>query len=245
MRNMRRYKRFKLDLLDLSSKMSLIGKVEIIDISLCGVAIKADRKLNIGKECLLMLGYEGKHINVKGIIVRSKLSGIEERADAGKVTIYSAGILFKDESVGKVKDFLDSIENNKKIQVSEQPNWFYHDILFSITTPKEKVLNLPTHFGIKDISQSGVIIQSDQQLKIDTMVLIELSINACDPASFMGKVVSCRMTQDKGIGKYDIGVEFSLLTNRDRSLIIGFIDCVKENENAGARHLLSRYRLTG
>ena len=97
--------------------MSLIGKVEIIDISLCGVAIKADRKLNIGKECLLMLGYEGKHINVKGIIVRSKLSGIEERADAGKVTIYSAGILFKDESVGKVKDFLDSIENNKKIQI--------------------------------------------------------------------------------------------------------------------------------
>jgi len=239
MRNMRRYKRFKLDLIDLTSKMSIIGRVELINISICGVAIKADRKLNIGKECLLLIGYEDKHIiNLKGIIVRSELSGIEERAEEGKVTIYSAGILFKDESAGKVKDFLDSIENNKKTPVPEQPNWFYRDILFSITTPKEKILNLAAQFGIKDISQSGVIIQTDHKLEIDSMVLMELSLNFCDPVSFMGKVVSCRMTQDKVYGKYDIGVEFSLLTDRDRgrSLIISFIDCVKENENAGVRH---------
>ncbi len=139
--------------------------------------------------------------------------------------------MFKDESADKVKVFLDSIENNKKIQVPEQPDWFYHDIRFSITTPSEKVLNLPTHFGIKDISQSGVIIQTDHQLRIDTMVLIELSINACDPASFMGKVVSCRMTQDRVHSNYDIGMELSELTDRDRSLLISFIACVKESEN--------------
>jgi hypothetical protein len=81
MRNKRKHKRFKLDLLDLSSKMSLIGKVELIDISLGGVALKADRKLNVGKECLMMLGYEGKHINVKGIVVRSELSEIEEKSE--------------------------------------------------------------------------------------------------------------------------------------------------------------------
>jgi hypothetical protein len=89
--------------------MSLVGKVELIDISQCGVAIKADRKLNIGKECLMMLGYEGKHINVKGIVVRSELSGIEEKADGKTITIYSVGISFKDESAGMVNDFLDSI----------------------------------------------------------------------------------------------------------------------------------------
>jgi Tfp pilus assembly protein PilZ len=237
MRDMRKHKRFKLDLIDMSSKMSLIGKVEIIDISLGGVALKADRKLNIGKECLLMLGYEDRHINVKGIVVRSELSGIEERAAGEKATIYSAGILFKDESADKVKVFLDSIENNKKTQVPEQPDWFYNDIRFSITTPSEKVLNLPMHFGIKDISQSGVIIQTDHQLKIDTMVLIELSINACEPASFMGKVVSCRMTQDKTHSNYDIGMELSELTDRDRSLLVSFIACVKESENIVKRRV--------
>ncbi|HUI44378.1 MAG TPA: PilZ domain-containing protein [Nitrospirota bacterium] len=232
---MRKHKRFKLDLIDLSSKMSLIGKVEIIDISLGGVALKADRKLNIGKECLLMLGYEGRHINVQGIVVRSELSGIEERGEGEKATIYSAGISFKDESAEKVKVFLDSIENDKKTQVPEQPDWFYHNIRFSITTPSEIVLVLPTHFGIKDISQSGVIIQTDHQLNIDTMVLIELSIDSCDPASFMGKVVSCRMTQDKVHSHYDIGMELSELMDRDRPLLLSFIACVKDHGNSVKR----------
>jgi hypothetical protein len=181
-----------------------------------------------------MLRYEGKHINAKGMIVRSELSGIDKKADEGKVTIYSAGILFKDASAGQVKDFLDSIENNKKTQVPEHANWFYRDILFSITTPKEKVLNLTKQFGIKDVSQSGVIIQTDHKLKTDSIVLMELSLKSYDPACFMGRVVSCRMKQDGGYGKYDIRVEFLELTDRDRSLIISVIDRVSDKENAGA-----------
>jgi len=230
MRDMRKHKRFKLDLLDFSSKMSLVGKVELIDISPCGVAIKADRKLNIGKECLMMLGYVGKHINVKGIVVRSELSGIEEKADGEKITIYSVGMFFKNEFTGTVKDFLDSIENNKKTQVPEQTDWFYRDIRFIITTTSGKVLNLPTQFSIKDISQKGIIIQTDLQLQIDSVVLLELAIGTCDPVSFVGKVVSCRMPQGHVRAKHDIGVEFSELTDRHRSLLIRFIDCVKERE---------------
>jgi Tfp pilus assembly protein PilZ len=230
MRNKRKHKRFKLDLIDLNSKMSLVGKVEIIDISLGGVALKADRKLNIGKECLMMLEHEGKQINVKGIVVRSELSGIEEKADGETVTIYSVGILFKDESIGMVEAFLDSIEQDKKTYVLEQADWLYRDIRFSITTSGEKVLNLPTQFCVKDISQKGVIIQTDHQLKVDSIVLLELSLNACDPVSFVGKVVSCRRPQDKVHANYDIGVEFSNLTDQGRSLLMRFLDCVKDSE---------------
>ncbi len=210
--------------------MSLIGEVEIIDISVGGVAVKADRKLNIGKEYLITLESEGKHIKINGVVVRSELSGIEERADRGEVTIYSAGISFKDESADKIKHFLDSIDDNKKSQVPVQPGWYYRDIQFAITTPDEKVLNLPTQFGVKDISQSGVIIITDHQLKIDSMVLMELSVSSCNPVSFMGKVVSCRKKQNKELLNYEIGVEFSDLMDKDRLLLISFIDCLKERE---------------
>jgi len=47
----------------------------------------------------------------------------------------------------------------------------------------------------------------------------------------MGIVVSCRMSQDQVLANYDIGVKFSELTDRDRSMLIRFIDCVKDNEN--------------
>jgi hypothetical protein len=230
MQNKRKHKRFKLDVLDLSSKLSLIGKVDITDISLGGVALKADRRLTIGKECLLMLGCEGKSVTVKGVVVRSELSGIEARADGEKATIYSVGILFRDESLGKVKDFLDSIENNRKTQVQEQAGWFYSDFRFSITTPGEKVLNLLTQFSIKEISPLGVIILTNHRLRMDSMVLMELSVNAAEPASFMGKIVSCRMQQDEGQSGYDIGVEFAELTDRDRAMLKSLVDCIKDNE---------------
>jgi Tfp pilus assembly protein PilZ len=233
MRNMRQHRRFKLDLLDLSSKMSLVGKVQLIDISLGGVALKADSKLNIGKECLMMLGYEGNMISVKGVVVRSELSGIEERDGGEKATIYSAGIAFKDESAGTVKAFLDSIKNNKASPVPEQTGWFYKDIRFSITTPNERVLNMPAQFGLKEISQSGVIIQTAHQLKVDSMVLLELSLHSSDPVRFMGTVVSCRMPQAREHANYEIGVEFSETTDQDRSLLIRLIECFRAFEDTG------------
>jgi Tfp pilus assembly protein PilZ len=233
MRNLRQYKRFKLDLLDLISKMSLVGKVQLIDISQGGVALKADRKLNMGKECLIMLGYDGKLIKVKGVVVRSELSGIEERADGEHVTVYSAGIAFKDECAGTVKDFLDSIEQTRISPVPEQADWFYRDIRFSITTPNERVLNMPAEFGLKEISQNGVIIQTAHQLKIDSMVLLELSLHSCDPVRFMGVVVSCRMPQGQVCANYDIGVEFSELTDQDSSMLVRFIDCMRAFEDTG------------
>ncbi len=231
MRNMRKHKRFNLDVIDLSSKVSLISQVDIIDISLGGAALKVDRKLNIGKECLVMLEYKQKRVNAKGTVVRSELIGIEEKADGETITIYSVGLSFTDESAGKVKDFLSLIDTNKKTQMPVQADSLHHDVRFSIITSSEKVLNLPTNFGVQDISQKGIIIHTDLQLKTDSVVLLELSIDAFEPASFVGKVVSSRMVRDKTMSYYSIRVEFSKLTDRSRSLLVKFIDFVKSNEH--------------
>ncbi len=230
MRDMRKYKRFKLDLVDLSSKISLVGEVNIIDISPAGVKLTADRTLNIGKECLLMLKHEDAYVNVKGVVVRSELSRMEERTEGEQVTIYSLAISFKDEPTGRINAFLDSIEDSKKIYVPEQEGWFYRDIHFNITTPDEEVLKLPAQFGIKEISKSGIIIQNQEKLNIDSMVLMELSLSAYGAVNFMGKVVSCRMIQDAAPDHYDIGVEFPELTELDRLLLDQLIERVKEYE---------------
>jgi Tfp pilus assembly protein PilZ len=209
--------------------MSLAGKAEIIDISLGGVALRTDRKLNIGKECLITLGYHGTRSSVKGIVVRSELSGIEETAGGESVTVYSVGFYFKEESADKIKGFLDAIEESKKVEVPAVPHWRHRYVRFCITTPGETVLSFPAQFSVKEISQIGVIIQTEQPMKLDSVLLMELSINACDPVSFMGRVVSCRTTQDKNRGSHDIGVEFSELTDRDKMLLLQLRDCLKEN----------------
>ncbi len=230
MRSQRRHKRFKLDLIAIDGKMSSAGKVDIIDISRGGVALKAYRKLDIGKECLLTLRHGGKSINVKGSVVRSELSGIEERLNGDRITVYSAGIVFKEVPEDKIKDFLQSIEHDEKAEVPGTAYRHPRHIRLSITTPSEKILNFPEHFNVIEISLRGILIQAGQGLKAESMILIDFSMNACGPVSFMARVASCRMTKDKGQAYYETRAEFIDLTERDRDLLIKFIDCFTDEE---------------
>ncbi len=102
----RRHKRFKLDLLEISGKLNLANPVEIIDMSFGGVALKVDKRLNIGREYLFKLGEKGNSIDVSGTVVRCKLSAIEERYNGERISIYTAGMKFQDSASDRVADFI-------------------------------------------------------------------------------------------------------------------------------------------
>jgi hypothetical protein len=223
MQDKRRHKRFKLDLTEINGKMILADKVEIIDIGLGGVALKADRRLNIGKEYVVRLGDKGREIDVRGVIVRSELSGIEERPNRGKVSIYTAGMMFKEGQADTVADFLRSFEQNKNDEKSVTIDR-RDTVRFHITTPQEKILSFPAQFQVKEISLSGMRIRTEQPLEIENMIPMDFSLHADKPVNFTGRVASCRMAEDKGQTHYDIGVEFKGLTDNDKNLLKIFID---------------------
>lgn len=228
MQNQRKHKRFRLRLINIESKVNLVGKTDVVDMSLGGVLLRTEGKLAIGRECSIQFGYRGLRYPVKGLVIRSELSGIDERSPNKSVTRYLVGIVFKDESAGTVRDFLDSIEQSNKVEMPATANWRFRDVQFNVTTPSEKVLEFPAQFTIKDISKSGVIIQAEQQLDKDCMVLLELSLNAAAPVSFMGRVVSCRTSRDRGQGGgYSIGVEFTEVTDSAAAVLQQFMESLK------------------
>lgn len=102
----RRHRRFKLDLIEFDGKLGMSGKVEIVDMSFGGVALKVDKRLNIGREYLFKLEDKEKSLDVQSIVVRCKLSSIEERFNGEKISIYTAGMRFKEGAVQKVADFI-------------------------------------------------------------------------------------------------------------------------------------------
>ena len=69
-----------------------------------------------------------------------------------------------------------------------------------------------------------MLIQTDQALGIESMIPMGLSLKADSPVNFIGRVVSCRMTEDEGQAHYEIGVEFKDLTDTDRASLKTFID---------------------
>ncbi len=102
----RRHKRFGLDLIEIKGRLNLANQVDIINMSFGGVALKVDRRLNIGNEFLLTLKDKENSIDVRGTVVRCNLKAIEKRFNGGKVSIYTAGMRFKEDSADKIADFI-------------------------------------------------------------------------------------------------------------------------------------------
>jgi len=223
MQNKRRHKRFRLDLIEISGKMSLADKVEIINISVGGVALKADRRLKIGREYLIKLGEKGKNIDVKGTIVRSELSGMEQKRSGEQVLIYTAGMMFKEGQEDKIADFLALVEKNVKKEVSATVDRRI-DIRFQIITPQEKVLHFPAEFKVREISLCGMCIRTEQTLGMETKIPMELSLGADKSINFIGRVASSRKMDDKEHVRYEIGVEFTDVQDKDKIMLKTFID---------------------
>jgi hypothetical protein len=221
MRNKREHKRF--DLLEIKGKMILANKVEIIDISLGGAALQADRRLDVGREYSIKLGDEKRSIDVRGIIVRSTLIGMEAGADGENVLIYAAGMKFKEGSEDKITAFLNSIEHRTKEEKPPMAERRLH-VRFQILSPREKVLSFPVNFRVKDISFSGMLIQCDQQLEIESAIPMELYLNEDNHLDFTGKVISCRKAEEKGQAYFDIVVTYSDLEDKGRATLKEFID---------------------
>ena len=224
MQDKRRHKRYRLDLVEISGKMSLADKVEIIDISLGGVALKADRRLIPGREYMLRLGEKGKSIDVKGIVVRSTLSEIEERVDGASVSIYTAGMRFHEDSAKKIADFLCSIKHDKKEALDVLADRRLN-VRFRITTPGKETLSYPAQFKVQVISMSGLLIHTEHSLDVESIIPMGLSLND-NEVNFNGRVASCRSTVRNGQEQYEIGVEFLDLTERDKASLKTFIDYI-------------------
>jgi len=206
----------------LKHRMVLAHKVEILDISLGGVALKSDRRLNIGREYLLRLDEKGKKLDVRGIVVRSELSGIESRADGESASIYTAGVMFKDASPNIVSNFISAITHSKKeaaVTAYQKLN-----VRFNLITPSEKTLNFPSQFKVKEISISSMLIETDQALSKKSLIPMKLRLQADKHINLIGKVASCRMMGDKRQEHYEIGLEFNKLTDTETALLKSFID---------------------
>ncbi|HUI44582.1 MAG TPA: PilZ domain-containing protein [Nitrospirota bacterium] len=225
----RRYKRYKLELVDINGKMSLADKVEIIDISLGGVALRVDRRLNPGREYLLKLGDKGKSFDLKCLVVRSELSGIEAKVTGERTMIYTAGMRFKEDSASQIAEFFKSIELIKKGSVLSESERRI-DIRFHIHMPGEKILSYPAQFKVKEVSLSGFRIQTDVSLDLQSVIPMGLALHDDNFVHFNGRVASIRMFEEREETRYDIGVEFLDLSEEGTNLLKSFIDYLATSE---------------
>jgi hypothetical protein len=225
----RRHKRYKLKLVEVNGKMSLADKVEIIDVSLGGVSLRVDRRLNPGREYLLKLGDKSKSFDLKCIVVRSELSGFEKKVDGEQVIIYTAGMKFSESSRGQIEDFFKSIELIEKADLHSESDRRI-DVRFKIHTPGEKILNYPAQFKVMEVSMSGFRMETDVNLALESIIPMELALHDNNFVQFNGRVASTRTFDKQGETRYNIGVELSDLSEDGAALLKSFIDYLANSE---------------
>jgi hypothetical protein len=114
MQERRRDKRFPVDNDELNSSMAFAHHVEVLDISEGGISVKADLRLNIGRQYTLTIKTKRNVSTVKGTIVWSSLIDNKEDAKGNIVPIYKAGLQFSDVSRKAVNEIIGSLGHKKQ-----------------------------------------------------------------------------------------------------------------------------------
>jgi hypothetical protein len=148
---------------------------------------------------------------------------MEERANGERAMVYRVGMMFKDGQTDKIAQFLNSVEKNNKLEAPTVVDR-RRNVRFYITTPHEKILSFPAQFTVKVIGLGGMLIESELAMTIGSTIPMSLSFDTDKTVNFNGRIVTCKMLDNKMPETYEVGVEFKDLIDEDKGLVKTLID---------------------
>lgn len=217
MHEKRRHKRYLVYDMDINGKMTFAAEVKILNISISGVSLEVDKRMEIGSEYTLRLEDRDKEIALKGVVVWSSISGIHEGHHGEAIPIYTAGMKFTNILSERMMEFISFIEDHKT-SVDHRLN----GLRFIISDPEKAVLNFPANYRVKKISIGGMLIESLLALNVEDKYHMEITLPEDEPIKFTGRVASCFMMKGRGTEHFDIGIEFLELSDQNREKIRNF-----------------------
>ncbi len=222
MHEKRRYKRYKLNDLEVHGKMVLATEVKVIDISISGIAVKADKRLNIGSDYTLKL--EGsKTVSLRGTVVWSSLNETRKGPQGEMIPVYAAGMQFKAMSNERTTE-LQYLIDSHKIEEVHVIGGTRLDIRFHIKDPENAIVLYPDNYKVKTISLGGMLIECVRNFEIESRIPMEMFIHDDKRLKFVGRVASSQVIDKEAKKQYDIGIEFLDLTEKDREVLASFIN---------------------
>ncbi len=234
MEERRLYKRFSVDMMDIHGRIMFSSDVQILNISVGGVLLKTSRRLNIGTSYLLRIEGAGKAINIMGTVVRSELIESQKDPSGEIVPIYTAGMKFTNLTSEKIKEISNLIKAHvieyQKQDISDmfKVNDLRLYVRFHISDPDRTTLHFHDNYKVKKISFSGMLIESAHPLKIDDKLPMEMTFPKRESIQFNGRVANCTLVSGTKPEKYDIGIEFIDISQRDKEIISTFVSSLYE-----------------
>ena len=214
----RQRKRFVVEDMEIHGKMVFATEVRVLNISVSGISVKADRRLDIGKDYTLKLVEGDKEMSLKGTVVWSSISGSREGLRGEAVPLYTAGLKFSNLVTDKMTElgqFIGMHLNGDDHRLG--------GLRVAVLGQERAVLDYPSQYRVKKLSLSGMQIESTQAIRPEARFPMEMSLPEEGPIRFTGRVTSCRLVRDEGADHYDIGIAFMNMTEKDIDRLKEFI----------------------
>ncbi|MCL5024592.1 MAG: PilZ domain-containing protein [Nitrospirae bacterium] len=213
----RRHKRFTVE--GIEGTLQFSTDVDILNISVSGAALKAGRRLEIGREYTLKLEYRDDVISLNGVVVWSVLSELGSGPHEEKVPVYKAGMRFTNVISEKMEKLLDFIDRNKLRALDDRLT-----IRFDVISPDKASLNAPHSYTVTKLSRGGMLIQMDVPLEPEETFRMDFCLQGDAVIRVLGRVASCIEISDTTPKHYDIGIEFLEIAESDRVRFEEFIE---------------------
>jgi hypothetical protein len=234
MKEKRRHQRFSVDSMKIYGKILFLSDIRVLNISVGGAAFSIDRPINEGGVYILRLESKGRVLHLQGRIVWSKLNeSIQE--DGNIIRNYTIGMKFLNLSDSRRRDIEKFIKENfldyQKVETfAPVMNGIRIHVRFHIRNPDKATVGCTEQYKVKRISQSGMLIESDNVLQIEDMVPMEMTLSEKKAIAFWGRIVTCKTIQNAEPIRYEIGIEFIDMSETDRIILTEFIHLLEDKK---------------
>ena len=217
----RRHDRYSAD--DVQGEFSYSVDARVLNISMGGLAVRTQTQLAIGRGYRFRLGREGDAVQLSGSVRWCRLAGTERREDGDIVPVYEAGISFDDVLSGKAEQLLLFMEQNIIVDLKRR-------ISGRFQVERDNPVELESHSGfeVRQISLSGMMIESDVAVPPDTRLDLEMGLGQARFTTtarsiYLSEIELDESDEEPETPRYRMGLEFTHTTAAMRSVLETFI----------------------
>jgi hypothetical protein len=193
--------------------------LEILNMSIDGAAIETSKRLDINREYTFKIKHKGDIVSFRGCVIWSLLTNKEIRDTNKIIPVYRAGIRFTDMLNERGSQLIDFIEESKITTLERR----VVGVRFKIAAPRNIKIEYPYKYEVKKMSVSGMLVETGYPLKVNSRYHIEIFLEK-NILELIGRVAYCEeVNPGNDDKKYNIGIEFTKMTDEKRDLIKKFL----------------------
>jgi Tfp pilus assembly protein PilZ len=217
----RHHRRFNVEAMDIRGLATFSGKVVINDISISGISIKTDRRMEPGKRYAVKISSRDRSISLEGKVMWSMENRTQEHPDESPHLEHTAGIQFGDLSQQTMTDLMKFITFHRVEKITplspHQMSGRRANIRFRLGNAEETTLCLSEPFRVRILSLGGMLMERNNPYAVGSELQMEMTLPGNAHLAFAGKVISCFPAEDRPGGYYDVGIKFSAMSDQDRA----------------------------